>query len=198
MNAQLSDRTLVERLLPSRNGNRQDRADAWAEWIAQGGERAVLSFVRAKNDTIEPDMDIVQEAMTIAYTEVERGRYQPRTGVPFAAYVKGIARNKIREARRRSRRYVLVEDVGEHLAARALHLVDGAARPEAVVVRREQSASLRAGLSRLTPCRRQVLEGYLGGRSTTEIARTLGLSEAAVRQHKCRGLRSLRKMGILT
>jgi len=192
--AQLSDRTLVERLLPSQNHNPQDRADAWAEWYAQVGERAVLSFVRAKNDTTEPDMDIVQEAMTIAYVEVERGRYEPRVGIPFAAYVKGIARNKIREARRRCRRYVLVDDVSEHPATRALL---GGPRPEAVVVRREQSASLYAGLSRLTPCRRQVLEGYLGGRSTTEIAHTLGLSEAAVRQHKSRGLRSLREMDVL-
>jgi len=188
----------VERLLPSRNQNRQDRADAWSEWYAQVGQRAVLSFVRAKNDTAELDMDIVQEAMTIAYVEVERGRYQPRAGIPFAAYVKGIAHNKIREARRRCRRYVLVEDVAEHLAARAPLPSDGGGmRPEAVVVRREESARLLAGLSRLTPCRRQVLEGYLGGRSTTEIAHTLGLSEAAVRQHKSRGLRSLRQMGLL-
>mgnify|MGYP001822429162 CR=1 FL=1 len=196
MKAQLSDRTLVERLLPSRNETRQDRAEAWSEWYAQVGERAVLSFVRAKNDTTELDMDIVQEAMTIAYVEVERGRYQPRVGIPFAAYVKGIARNKIREARRRCRRYVLVEDVSEHIATRALPQ-DSSTRPEAVVVRREESAWLRAGLSRLTPCRRRVLEGYLGGRSTTEIAHTLGLSEAAVRQHKSRGLRSLRNMGVL-
>jgi RNA polymerase sigma factor (sigma-70 family) len=159
------------------------------------GERAVLSFVRAKNDTTEPDMDIVQEAMTTAYVEVERGRYEPRVGIPFAAYVKGIAHNKIREARRRCRRYVLMEDVSEHPATRAL--LSSSPRPEAVVVRREERASLLAGLSRLTPHRRQVLEGYLGGRSTTEIARTLGLSEAAVRQHKCRGLRSLRNLGVL-
>jgi len=194
--AQRSDRTLVERLLPSRNANPQDRADAWAEWYAQIGERAVLGFVRAKNDTTEHDMDIVQEAMTIAYVEVERGRYEPRVGVPFAAYVKGIAHNKIREARRRCRRYVLVEDVSEHAATCGLDLSSGP-RPEAIVVRREQSASLRAGLSRLTPCRRRVLEGYLGGRSTTEIAHTLGMSEAAVRQHKSRGVRNLRQMGVL-
>jgi RNA polymerase sigma factor (sigma-70 family) len=186
---------LVERLLPSLNENPQDRAEAWTDWYDQVGERAVLSFVRAKNDTTEPDMDIVQEAMTIAYVEVERGRYQPRAGIPFAAYVKGIARNKIREARRRCRRYVLVEDVSEHPAA---HAAQGSSpRPEAIVVRREESAWLHAGLSRLTPCRRQVLEGYLGGHSTTEIARALGLSEAAVRQHKSRGLRSLRSMGAL-
>ena len=198
MNAQLSDRTLVERLLPSRNANRQDRAEAWSEWYVQVGQRAVLSFVRAKNDTTEPDMDIVQEAMTIAYVEVERGRYEPRVGIPFAAYVKGIAHNKIREARRRCRRYVLVEDVSEHLAARARPGAESAvARPEMAAVRREESASLRAGLSRLTPCRRQVLEGYLGGHSTTEIAQALGMSEAAVRQHKSRGLRCLRQMGML-
>lgn len=195
MNAQRSDRRLVERLLPSQNDDPQDRADAWAEWYVQVGERAVLSFVRTKNDTSEPDMDILQEAMTIAYVEVERGRYEPRAGIPFTAYVKGIAHNKIREARRRCRRYVLVEDVSEHLAARAR--LGGGPRPEAIVVRREESASLQAGLARLTPCRRRVLEGYLGGHSTSEIARTLGISEAAVRQNKSRGLRSLRQMGVL-
>ena len=51
-------------------------------------------------------------------------------------------------------------------------------------------------MSRLTPCRRQVLEGYLQGRSTTEIAEALGMSEDAVRQHKSRGLRSLRQMDV--
>jgi RNA polymerase sigma factor (sigma-70 family) len=195
--AQVSDRALVQRLLPSRNDDPGDRAAAWNEWYVQMGEASVLAFVRAKNNTPEPDADIVQEAMTIAYTEVERGRYEPRAGIPFAAYVKGIAHNKIREARRRSWRYVLLEDVPASLADQFLH-DRGEARPEQVVERREERAFLRDGMSRLTPCRRQVLEGYLQGRSTTEIAEALEMSEASVRQHKSRGLRSLRQMGVLT
>jgi RNA polymerase sigma factor (sigma-70 family) len=194
--ARESDRALVERLLPSKNDDPRDRAAAWGEWYAQVGEASVLAFVRAKNDTREPDMDILQEAMTIAYAQVERGRYEPRMGIPLAAYVKGIARNKIREARRRSRRTVPLEDALEYLVSQH-PLVSGDGRLEALVERQEQRASLWIGLSRLTPCRRQVLEGYLQGRSTAEIARALGMSEASVRQHKSRGLRSLRQMNVL-
>lgn len=195
MKAQESDRALVERLLPSLNDDPRDRAAAWSEWYVQMGEASVLAFVRAKNNTLEPDMDIVQEAMATAYAEVERGRYEPRVGIPFAAYVKGIAHNKIREARRRSWRYVLLDEIPESLAARSV-LAGGDARPERIVERREERAFLRDGMSRLTPCRRQVLEGYLQGRSTTEIAEALGMSEASVRQHKSRGLRSLRQMDV--
>jgi len=186
---------LVQRLLPSRNDDPQDRAAAWNEWYVQIGEASVLAFVRVKNNTPEPDVDILQEAMATAYIEVERGRYEPRLGIPFAAYVKGIAHNKIREARRRSWRCILLEDVSASLAECALW--DGIeTRPERIVERREERAFLHDGMSRLPPCRRQVLEGYLQGRSTTEIAEALGMSEDAVRQHKSRGLRSLRQMDV--
>ena len=196
MKVQESDRALVERLLPSKNDDPQDRAQAWSEWYVQMGEASVLAFVRAKNNTLEPDMDILQEAMATAYVEVERGRYQPRVGIPFAAYVKGIAYNKIREARRRSWRTVPLDDAPEHVVSQPPY-GPRVWRPEEVVERRERHASLWVGLSRLTPCRRRVLEGYLQGRSTAEIARVLGMSEASVRQHKSRGLRSLRQMDVL-
>jgi RNA polymerase sigma factor (sigma-70 family) len=68
------------------------------------------------------------------------------------------------------------------------------ARPDRIVERLEERAFLHDGMSQLTPCRRRVLEGYLHGLSTTEIAESLGMSEDAVRQHKSRGLRNLRQM----
>ncbi len=188
MDVRESDEVLVQRLLPSTNCDRRDRVAAWEEWYAQNGAAAVLAFVRVKNDTAVPDMDILQEALVTAYVEVERGRYQPRAGVPFAAYVKGIARNKIREARRRGRRSVPLGEVPDQL------FVCDKESPESTVEHREQQAFLHAGLSRLTSCRRQVLERYLGGHSTAEIADALGISEDAVRQHKSRGLRALRRM----
>jgi RNA polymerase sigma factor (sigma-70 family) len=186
-----SDRVLIERLLPSVNTDPRDRISAWGEWYASGGESSVLAFVRVKNDTSEPDMDILQEAMITAYQEVERGRYEPRAGVSFAAYVKGIAYNKIREARRRTRRFVPLDDTPEYLFQSDTRLVD------AVIERQEQQATLRHGLTRLSPCRRQVLERYLKGHSTAEIADALGMSEASVRQHKSRGLRTLRQMALV-
>jgi RNA polymerase sigma factor (sigma-70 family) len=184
-----SNKVLINRLLPSTNRDPKDRATAWEEWYANGGRSSVMAFVRAKNDTREPDADILQEAVITAYAEVERGRYEPRDGVPFAAYVKGIARNKIREARRRGRRIVPLEDTSE--------FEDDRPQLEIVIERHEQRDSLRTGLAKLTPDRRQVLEGYLKGHTTAEIAQALGMSKESVRQHKSRGLRSLRRMDIL-
>lgn len=182
-----SDEALVKRLLPSQNPDPADRAVAWWEWYVNVGEASVLAFIRVKNDTPEPDMDIFQEAISTAFVEVEQGKYIPCDGVPLTAYVKGIARNKIREARRRAQRSALLEEAIQSLSEKTSpHL-------ETLVERRERWEMLQMGLTQLTRCRRQVLEAYLSGGSTPEIAATLGISEDLVRQHKSRGLRSLRR-----
>jgi RNA polymerase sigma factor (sigma-70 family) len=184
-----SDETLVERLLPGRNGNPEDRVTAWSEWYAHGGEAAVLGFIKAKNDSPEPDADILQETMLTAFLETERGRYQPHVGVPFAAYVKGIARNKIREARRKPRLLPLDEDL--HPAPESRE-----PQPEAVVERQERTEALQGSLARLTFDRQRVLFRYLDGHSTIEIATALGMTAELVRQHKSRGLRHLRELSV--
>lgn len=181
---------LTRRLLPSLNQDRQDRAQAWAEWQATDGEAALVRYVRARNNTRETDDDIVQETLITAYLGVERGMYQPREGVPFTAYVIGVARNKIREARRRGKRLIdLDDDTGLELRLEG----ELPRQPERSLENREKRELLRGGLSRLPAARRQVLERYLIGESTDEIARRLSMSEALVRQHKCRGLRSLQR-----
>ena len=185
---QKSNEVLVERLLPYANGDPADRATAWEEWYVTVGMPSVLAFVRVKNDTSVPDADIVQEAVITAYEAVEDGRYKPQTGIPFTAYVKGIARNKIREARRRAWRFTPIEEAPSAL------LESGAPHLERAVEYHEQLSLLRAGLSQLPPCRREVLQGYLSGQSTPEIAASLGMTEDSVRQHKCRALRTLRQI----
>jgi RNA polymerase sigma factor (sigma-70 family) len=185
-----SDEVLVRRLLPSNNGNPESRAVAWQEWYHQVGEVSVLRFIKTQNDTSEPDMDIFQEAMMTAFVEVERGRYRPHLNVPFAAYVKGIARNKIREARRRTRRFISLEDTPQ------AEVESGELQLETVVETKEQRDTLHASLAKLSQGRRQVLEAYLKGNSTAEIAQTLGITQELVRQHKSRGLRNLRQMAV--
>ncbi len=187
-----SDEILVKRMLPNGNPNPDKRAEAWEEWQAYLGEAEVLRFIQFHNHSMEPDEDILQETLLAAYIEVERGRYQPRAGVPFVAYVKGIARNKIREARRRDRSMLDIDEMSYSLS-------DGSHRqPEATLERHEQEQALWQGLSQLPRQRRQVLEHLLSGESTAEIAGTLAMSEELVRQHKSRGLRSLRQMSIFT
>jgi RNA polymerase sigma-70 factor (ECF subfamily) len=186
-----SDEALVQRLLPSANPDPQDRARAWAEWHVRLGGPAVLRFIRTSNNTAEPDEDILQDAMLTAYVEVERGRYEHRAGVPFTAYVKGIARNKIREARRRSRRWAPLDEVDSAPADAAQRAV------EQTLEGREAQQALQHGLELLPPQRRQVIQRYLAGDSPTEIARQLAITEALVRQHKHRGLRRLQQLSLM-
>ncbi len=194
----VSDEAFIRRMIPECNPDRQDRSQAWAEWQASIGEMVLQRYVRARNGTREADDDIVQDALFTAYLGVESGRYQPQDGVPFVAYVVGIARNKIREARRKERRQVDLDEDREEYEPRP-HTLQR--QPERDIERREQHDLLRSGLSRLPAARRSVLEYYLSGASTDEIAQRLVMSEALVRQHKCRGLRALQRdlqsMGLL-
>ena len=186
-----SDEALVRRLLPSANPNSTDRARAWTEWQDAIGGPAVLKFVRLSNNTAEADEDILQDAMLTAYVEVERGRYEQRAGVPFTAYVKGIARNKIREARRRGRRWAALEEAANLPADPAPRALEG------VVEHRQSKQALRHGLEQLSPQRRQVLQHYLDGESLAEIAERLDITEALVRQHKHRALERLQQLSML-
>ncbi len=185
---QKSSEVLVERLLPTVNHSPEDRATAWGEWYSNVGAASVRAFVRVKNNSPVPDDDIVQEAMVTAYEQVEVGKYMPRAGIPFTAYVKGIARNKIREAQRHARRFIHLED--------SPMVIPESKTPalETIIEHRERIIALSNGLSDLPPLRRQVLEGYLWGHSTEEIAQAVEISNEAVRQHKSRALRSLREM----
>jgi len=180
-----SSEALVTRLLPAANADPADRAVAWEEWYAGADVSSVLSYVRMANNTPEPDTEIVQEAITTAYLEIERGRYEQRRGVPFTAYVKGIARNKIREAQRRTWRTLPLEETPARETATT--------RMETLIERREQVAAVREAMAHLPESRRQVLDRCFRGQTTRDIAHGLGLSEAAVRQHKSRGVRSIRR-----
>ncbi len=183
-----SDEALVRQLLPHINPDPAERANAWNEWQAQVGRESVLKFIRIHNNTTEPDEDIWQDSLLTAFLEVERGRYERRHGVPFTAYVKGIARNKIREARRRERFHASFDEVLETPAEAVPRQL------ELAVERSEQHQALFQGLAQLSPLRRQVLERYMHGASTSEIAAELSITEELVRQHKCRGLRSLQQL----
>jgi RNA polymerase sigma factor (sigma-70 family) len=195
----VSNEALIRRMIPGFNPDRQDRSQAWAEWQESIGEMVLGRYVGARNNTHEADEDIIQDALLTAYLGIENGRYQPQEGVPFVAYVVGIARNKIREARRRERYRVDLEEDREEMVPRSAQFF--LREPERNLERREQHDLLRGGLSRLPEARRSVLEHYLSGESTGEIAQRLAMSEALVRQHKCRGLRALQadlqSMGML-
>ncbi len=186
-----SEEALINRLLPEHNPDTIDRRSAWNEWQHSPAKNAILRFIQVYNNTQELDEDILQEALLIAFLEVETGGYEYRAGIPFSAYVKGIARNKIREARRRESHLV---PVGEEIL---LRFPDEAHRPlDDVLEHREQKERLRQGLARLPKNRRTVLERFIQGESTAEIAAALEISRESVRQHKSRGVRRLQELGL--
>jgi RNA polymerase sigma factor (sigma-70 family) len=173
----------VRRLLPSENPDEQDRALAWQTCWEMIGD-AVLKYIRYKNRTSTDDTDILADSMAIAYVEVERGRYQHRSGVPFTAYVKGIARNMILEAARRDRRSLPLDDFHDKHAQHDL---------EAVVEHSEQQEALHRHMLELSPRRREVLLLYGEGHDTAHIANNLGIREDLVRQEKSRGIQQLKR-----
>jgi RNA polymerase sigma factor (sigma-70 family) len=174
----------IRRLLPAENPCPADRAEAWrACWDAVG--TAVLKYIRCKNRTSTDDKDILADSMATAYVEIERGKYQYRADVPFTAYVKGIARNKIFEAYRRDRRCVPLSDGYDGIDEYDF---------EAAVESLEDQERLQRCLSELSPRRRQVLLLLCEGHDTSQIASNLGIREDLVRQEKSRGIQQLRRI----
>lgn len=184
----------VTRLLPDENPDLADRAVAWEDWWDHISA-SVMKYIGYVNRTSAEDSEIFADAMVTAYVEVECGRYEHRVDVPFTAYVKGIARNMIREAYRRDRRVVpLMDTLDSHDP-----VDDTEQQPdfERAVERTEEHQMLYRRLAELPPRRRQVLLMSSQGYDTPQIAAALGIREDLVRQEKRRGLQQLRsKYGI--
>jgi RNA polymerase sigma-70 factor, ECF subfamily len=177
-----SDEALVRQIVPGSSPSRQ----AWTACQKSCGEAALRRFIHWANNSTEPDEDILQETLLSAYLSVERGRYIPQDGVPFSAYIRGIARNKIRAACRR-------EHASLSMDAAAGLPDDTRHRPlEAAVEQRELRSRLQHALAQLPPTKRQVIERSLNGEAAGEIAAELSISTDLVRQHRCRALRCLR------
>jgi RNA polymerase sigma factor (sigma-70 family) len=183
---QEADDTLVKRLLPSVNPSSQDRACAWQEWWDEyrGAVLDYIRYLRYTNGVSADDEEILQDAIMTAYVQVERGQYEHRDGIPFTAYVKRIARNKILEAYRRDKRSVPL-DLANDLPADD--------EPEREAERQEAHETLHRRLRTLPPRRSTVLRLVMEGREVPEIAHSLGIREDLVRKEKSRALQELRR-----
>jgi RNA polymerase sigma factor (sigma-70 family) len=114
-------------------------------------------------------------------------RYKPEAG-GVAAWLLGIARNKLRESRRRKR----VED-----SSRRRLGLEPVALNDADIERVDEIASLTPGLVGLLEAlpaeqREAITERVIHERSYEEIAEQLSCSTSVARQRVSRGLRTLR------
>lgn len=128
--------------------------------------------------------DLSAEVFAAALTAARRYRGQG----PVAAWLLGIARNKLRESRKRGR----IED-----SARRRLGVQPAAITDADLERVEEIASVDETMGALVAGlpedqRRALVGRVVEERSYEEIARELCCSQLAVRQRVSRGLRTLR------
>jgi RNA polymerase sigma factor (sigma-70 family) len=164
--------------------------------IARGDERAagqlygrylplVLRWSLRQTGNGEVAADLASEVFAAAL--IASPRYKPERG-SVGAWLLGIAKNKLRESRRRKR----VEDS----ARRALGL-EPIALTDAALDRVEELASLDADVAGLVDAlpeeqRDAVLRRVVQERSYEDIARELSCSPSVVRQRVSRGLRTLR------
>jgi RNA polymerase sigma factor (sigma-70 family) len=164
--------------------------------IARGDEEAFSTLYRrylplvtrwCLRETASRELAADLSAEVFAASLRSARRYRPKEGT-VAAWLTGIARNKLRESRRRGR----IED-----SARRRLGIDPVALSDGDLERVEELASLDPDLLALLDSlpgdqRDALLEHVVAERSYSEIAAQLRCSESVVRQRVSRGLKTLK------
>lgn len=180
-----SDEALVKRLLPDHNHNPADRNAAWGELDSSYHEN-LRRFLRQWMTSDAEVEEIYQDTLITAFMNVENGQYV-YTGVPFLAYLKAIARNKVLAERRRTGRWVELDD---DLASPG----EDRQQPEHLLETREAHAEVMAAIAQLSHKTQRVLLGVMQGKPNSEMAQEFDMTEEAIRQHKSRGMRTLQQL----
>jgi RNA polymerase sigma factor (sigma-70 family) len=144
---------------------------------------AVQGYFRRRVFDVETAFDLTAETFAAALRAVPR--YEPRPA-PARAWLFGIARNTLFEARRRGQ----VEDRARRVLAMQPIVLD-----EADVVTLEllvETPAVEAMASLPDDQRAAVMAHHVDGESYAEIAERLACSQSVVRQRVSRGLRALR------
>jgi RNA polymerase sigma-70 factor (ECF subfamily) len=185
--AQQGDRDAVERLMA---GHRS----ALRRAVELRLDRALRRRVDAS--------DIVQDVLIEASRRL--GAYLRDPAMPFALWLRQIARDRLIDAHRRHRtaekraidreQPIDAAAFSDHSSvALAAQLKDGELTPAAAAIRKELEARFQAALERLEPDDRELLVlRYFEQLSNQEVARALGLSEAAAGMRHLRAVRRLR------
>jgi RNA polymerase sigma-70 factor (ECF subfamily) len=169
---------------------------ALVERVAKGDDAAFGTFYRRylplvvrwslrKTRNRELAADLASEVFAAAL--IASRRYDPEQG-SVAAWLLGIAHNKLRESERRRR----VED-----SARRKLGLDPIALNDLALERVEELASIEADLVRLVAGlpedqREAILQRVVAERPYEDIASDLSCSQSVVRQRVSRGLKTLR------
>lgn len=143
------------------------------------------AHLRARSQTDEDAADLAEQVFLQALEAFPT--YRDR-GVPFAVWLIRIARNVAVDAGRRRRSTVDWDAVPE-----SAHPVDEES-PEAIVLRRERLARMRAPLAGLSPEKRELVAlRFAASLTLREIAAVVGKSESTVHEQLAAALRLLKE-----
>jgi RNA polymerase sigma-70 factor, ECF subfamily len=145
----------------------------------------VYRYLRANIGSDEEAADMTQQVFLRALDALPN--YRER-GIPFAAWLFRIAHHAAADYQRHGRSAMAWETLPETLEASPDQ------QPEAVVLRNESLARLRALLAQLDPAKQNVLALRFAARlSVAEIAAAVGKSPAAVKKQLFRILQTLKE-----
>jgi RNA polymerase sigma factor (sigma-70 family) len=166
--------------------------------LAAGGDRqafgrvvtATSRMVTAVTLVETRDLEASRDAAQEAYLHAWRDLATLRNPASFLPWLRELARRRAREARDQARRLVTGATADEVLAAATEGSPDASGR----LLAAEEHRALTAALDALPDeARETVVLYYREGRSTTQVASLLGLSEAAVWQRLSRARAQLRE-----
>ncbi|HVA36687.1 MAG TPA: sigma-70 family RNA polymerase sigma factor [Candidatus Dormibacteraeota bacterium] len=138
-------------------------------------KRGILNFIGASIRSPEDAQDLAQETFLRAYAHL--GTYNPALG-KFSTWLYHIARNVVRTALDRQTRRPQVQELGEEDSLEQ-RLPDERreSNPEAVTLRGEEDAAVRAALEHIPERMGAALRlRYYANMEYAEIATTMGLS----------------------
>jgi RNA polymerase sigma-70 factor (ECF subfamily) len=160
---------------------RQDR-DAWTEVFARH-HRTVFLFLRYRVADAAEAEDLASQVFEIGFTRAKAFDYR---GTPIEAWLTGIARNLLRDHRKKLARRGIPEQLSERVEA-ALPVADGTTAADA-------RFDLGNAMRRLTGDQQSVLAlRFLADQSVADTARAMQRSEDAVKTLQRRALAAMRR-----
>jgi RNA polymerase sigma-70 factor (ECF subfamily) len=173
--------------------SRSGEGQAFEVLVARHQQR-LLKVVRRFTRIREDAEDIVQQSFQKAFVHLHK--FEGKSS--FSTWITRIAINEALMLLRKGRglREISIDDIGgDEETTLRLEIPDSRPGPENTFLQDEQRRILSAAMSKLTPRIRETIElKELGGLSTPEAARVMGLSVAVVKGRLFHGRRKLHKV----
>ncbi len=166
-------------------------ADAFAA-IVEANQRNVYALALRMTGSPEDAQDIAQEVFLKTYGELGKFRGDSRLSVWLYRMTYNLCIDHLRKQKRRPTQPLYIEEDGEETV---LELPDIRYQPETELERKELQEAVQNALQQLSPEHRKILlMREYAGRSYTEIALHLGITEGTVKSRIARARERVAKI----